>query len=184
MSVRGKAAREIVSDLEVWCDGSIEGGNPGGWAVGGWILKKDGKSLKQGVVDLGSASWTTNNLAEYAAVLWALTWLQEHHPTTEVTIYSDSKLIISQLRGEWQCSKPWLRNLRDACLAAAKGQDITWVWVPRANNREADIVSRALYKDVADMTDRMAKRFDIITDLAKTSLDKILPSESYGKSSF
>lgn len=81
-------------------------GNPGSAAYGyvvqdvtsgaGILLEKCGNYL--GV--------TTNNQAEYAALIAGLTWIVAHYPTAQVTIRSDSLLIVNQVKGEYKVKNP------------------------------------------------------------------------------
>ena len=150
----------------VWCDGSIEGGNPGGWAVGGWILKYSGAIIKTGCIDLGS-NGVTNNMAEYAAILAALNWFRKNHPGEDLIVRSDSQLIIHQLNRAWKCAKPELVAYRDRIWQEVLPLgNVTFEWVRRTQNREADVVSRYLYmaEDLAKCatTARTAKKFSIV----------------------
>lgn len=126
-----------------YCDGSVMGGNPGGHAVGGWIVKDGDKIVAYGCVDLGQGPEVTNNMAEYAAVLGLILWCSDNDIVLDA-IYTDSRLITLQLSGDWKCSKPelvffrdWIWQLNNVC------ENICWI--PRAENKEADLVSRWLY---------------------------------------
>lgn len=165
-----------MSDIVAYTDGSIDGGNPGGWAVGGWIVTPFHTYVKNvprggcplhptdadvvrecgediiagGCHDLGSSSEMTNNMAEYCAVWAALDWVSKNRANEWVLVRSDSKLIVSQLTGSWKCAKPSLVSWRDRIWTLEKSiEKVTYEWVPRARNREADAISRYLYDDGA-----------------------------------
>ncbi len=132
-----------------YCDGSIEGGNPGGWAVGGWVLKSDdGDVIEKGNVDLGKGPDRTNNMAEYAAVLGVFRYLVGRKETQQaLEIRSDSQLVIKQLRGEYNCANEILMGFRDEILTLAEEfPEVLYEWIPRAENSEADEQSRHLYR--------------------------------------
>ena len=66
----------------------------------------------------GELNVETNNIAEYAAIYYSLTALIQNLPYgREIELYSDSKLIINQINGEWKCSKPHLQNWLTATLS-------------------------------------------------------------------
>lgn len=58
----------------------------------------------------------TNNELEYLAVLYALDYINNRHKKDNVTIYSDSKLIVNQINGEWRITTERLQPLYDKCM--------------------------------------------------------------------
>ena len=131
----------------MFCDGSILGGNPGGWAVGGWVLKcPDGTTLKTGVYDLGRSSHNTSNIAEYAAIVGALDWIAENMPTIPVTVKTDSKTIVDHILDKWQASQKYLVMFRKRIWDSENIlSDVEYQWIPRNQNKQADCISRSLY---------------------------------------
>lgn len=134
--------------INVWCDGSIEGGNPGGHGVSGYIIEGEGLSL-EGVKDLGKHPTMTNNISEYEAVVAALTRLRDEAVEAElITIHCDSKLVVEQCSDNWNCNNDRLRALRDTVWSlcdAFPDSEIVFKWIPREENSRADEVSRSLY---------------------------------------
>lgn len=135
--------------VTVYCDGAIEPCNPGGHAVGGWVIRaSDGGLLIKGAVSLGEGPDKTNNIAEYAAVYGALWRLFEagifQYP---VRVHTDSQLVVKQLNGEWRCKSKELRWWRDRIWQACENflESVYFVWIPREENTEADEMSRSLY---------------------------------------
>lgn len=140
--------------IYAYCDGACEPANPGGWGVGGWVLIEasgvhgPGGRIGDGAVDLGHYPEMTNNIAEYGAVHGALKDLIARKLWGEkVVVRTDSQLVVNQLNMKWSCFKPHLVELRDKCLQLAKmfSVGVTFEWVPRAQNEEADEMSRSLY---------------------------------------
>lgn len=135
--------------MHVYCDGSIQGGNPGGWAVGGWVAKQHGDMpFARGAVDLGRKPGNTNNQAEYAAVEGALKSLSQTTSATDgaVVVFSDSQLVVNQLARKWQCGNPTLREYRQRIWELEKNfLSVRYQWIPREENSEADAQSRTLY---------------------------------------
>jgi ribonuclease HI len=136
--------------LYLYCDGAIEPKNPGGHAVGGWVLKdSDFNWLGEGARSYGTGPDVTNNIAEYGAVIAGLETLLANGYALRghIRVRSDSQLIIRQLRNEYACKQQMLRTLRDKVfnLVEQFEGDIDFEWVPREENTDADSMSRALY---------------------------------------
>ena len=86
---------------EAWIDGASRG-NPG--AAGfGVHFERDGR-VEELVGFLGQ---TTNNVAEYAGLVAALT-LACRHGIDNLTIYSDSQLLVRQVEGAYKVKAPHL----------------------------------------------------------------------------
>lgn len=136
-----------MSKLFLYCDGAIEPRNPGGHAVGGWVLKDENDSLIcVGNIDCGESPEMTNNIAEYAAVLSGLRDGIEGLEDYEIIVRTDSKLVVEQLNKRWKCHSEHLRPYRDKILNLMKSiGNVSIEWIPREENTEADTQSRALY---------------------------------------
>ena len=119
-------------------------GNPGPAAAGGVLY------LGEEVV--GRISQTlgikTNNQAEYEALLLGLD-LVRRLGFDEVSIRSDSQLMVRQLQGSYRVKNPKLKPLYRRAVSALKalsGHDI--VHIGREMNQEADaLANRALDRD-------------------------------------
>lgn len=84
------------------------------------------------VIRKESDQYHTNNEAEYFAVIEALKYAKEHHPDAEVTIFSDSQLIVNQLLGKFRCNLLTLRRLKGE--ATERSRDFSScriAWCPR-----------------------------------------------------
>lgn len=73
---------------------------------------------------------TTNNVAEYLAVIEAL----KAYPVQDIEIVSDSQLIVNQCQKKWSINHQHLRILRDQVLTLCKGRNVTFTWVRRHDN--------------------------------------------------
>ena len=131
--------------IEVFCDGGARG-NPGP-AAWGFVIKKDGQIIKE---DCGYIGIATNNIAEYTALVEALSYLGKTFKGESITVYLDSKLAVSQLNGEYK-----IKNLNIAKLVRVVREiekslgDIVYNHIPRVQNKEADrLVNIALNKNV------------------------------------
>jgi probable phosphoglycerate mutase len=80
----------------------------------------------------------TNNVAEYRGLIAGLTAARELG-ATEVAVRMDSKLVVEQMKGNWQVKHPGLRPLaREAVALRAQFESVTFEWIPRELNKHAD----------------------------------------------
>jgi ribonuclease HI len=138
-------------DVVLMFDGLVEPRNPGGNGCWAFVLYWS-KDVVEGRGSLGSPAWMTNNYAEFVALgkgLAAIAADRERLERAEsLTILGDSKLVISQLNGDWQCKSPVLQTLRTRCVQLLEEEiRIPWVarWVPRELNTRADELGRQAY---------------------------------------
>lgn len=96
--------------LRVYTDGASRG-NPGRAACA-YVIVQGGRVLCERSIYLGV---TTNNVAEYRAVIAALTAAQEY-TDGPVTLYSDSELVVRQLTGRYRVNKEHLKDLHAEAL--------------------------------------------------------------------
>ena len=131
----------------IHADGGARG-NPGPAAIGAVIEDEKGKVLKEISEYIGE---TTNNEAEYRAVITALKKLKALIGKAEakkahVWIYADSELLVQQMNGHYKIDNA---NIQKFFLELWKLKidfgKATFEAVPRAQNREADrLVNAAL----------------------------------------
>jgi probable phosphoglycerate mutase len=135
---------DAPAKLIIRADGGSRG-NPGQAAYGALVydaasrtmLNCEGKAI-------GIAS---NNVAEYSGLIAGLEMARAINPAAEIEVRMDSKLVIEQMAGRWKIKNPDMRKLavRANELRPAK---ITWTWVPRNENKDADtLVNQALDGD-------------------------------------
>lgn len=138
--------------LFVNCDSSIEPFNPGGIVAWAYIVK-DGKNLvhQEAGISVKGGELATNNIGEYHAVIAALLWLIKLPETKRqpVIIKSDSQLIVNQCSGLWECRDEKLVPLHAMVIKAKNryGRAVTFQWIPREKNTEADALSRTVYDE-------------------------------------
>ena len=117
-----------AAPLDVYTDGASRG-NPGPAAYGFVFVKDNGIIFE----DSGTLGKTTNNTAEYYAILSALKKAQEFSRES-VTVYSDSELVIKQINHQYRITKPHLAKLRaELATEEKKFTDIHFRNVPREN---------------------------------------------------
>jgi len=124
--------------------GRIDGGsrgNPGPAGIG-VLLEEEGGAKDEYYAYLGS---TTNNVAEYAALLVLLVRAREQG-AGELAIHADSELLVKQIQGTYRVKNPKLQTLHAAARRLmAKIPRVTLRHVPREENREADrLANRAM----------------------------------------
>ncbi len=127
--------------LVLHVDGGARG-NPGPAAIGVVLSEPDG-----GVVTTFSAKIgeTSNNVAEYRALLRGLE-LAAEHGAREVEVINDSELVARQVNGVYKVKHPAMQKLhREAIATLARFDSWSIETVPRAQNAEADaLVNEAL----------------------------------------
>ena len=131
--------------LTIHTDGGARG-NPGPAAIG-VVIETERKILHQFGKTIGD---TTNNVAEYTAVIEALTYLKElRGKRYELRIHFllDSKLVVEQLNGNYKIKDSKLRELsfKVRTLEQEVRGVITYSVIPREKNKQADLlVNQAL----------------------------------------
>jgi len=129
------------TELVAHIDGASRG-NPGPAAYGVVVEMAEGKRLAELAEVVGE---TTNNVAEYHALLAALAYTLEHgHPRLKVI--SDSELLTRQIAGTYKVKSPDLKPLYEqAKQKIARLEAFSIAHVRREENREADrLANRAL----------------------------------------
>lgn len=133
--------------IKVFTDGGSRG-NPGAAASGIYITDGEGKELASFGIRLGI---TTNNVAEYTAVIEAYNWLLTHRETlsksSEIKFFLDSKLVASQVTGLFKVKHPNMQPLFLSVKEKEKqlGMQVSYTYIPREQNTMADkMVNAAL----------------------------------------
>lgn len=126
----------------LFTDGGARG-NPGPAAIG-VILRIAGKRPVTVSEAIGE---TTNNVAEYRALLRGLE-LAQAHAVTELECRLDSELVVKQLHRVYKVRDKNLALLFARVWNAAQGfRSVRFIAVPRSENRAADrLVNKALDK--------------------------------------
>lgn len=123
----------------LYADGGSRG-NPGASGAGAIVRNEKGETVVEVSEFLGH---TTNNVAEYTAVLRALEKLSallgSGSKDAEVLARMDSMLVVRQMKGEWKLKHPGLKPL------AARVHElvllfnsVTFEHVYRDSNKDAD----------------------------------------------
>ena len=129
-------------------DGCCEPINPGGTMGFGAVVTEDGNVIWKaaGISEPDDDQGTTsNNLAEYAALLSLLDYLIEAGLTdSDIEVRGNSKLVIEQMTGRWQIGQGfYVQAARQAERLATQFSNLRFLWVPRKYNHLADELSKS-----------------------------------------
>jgi len=131
--------------IHIFTDGGSRG-NPGEAASGVYIADDQGKERASLGIRLGI---TTNNVAEYKAVIAAYDWLLAHHEivstSPEIKFFSDSMLVVSQITGIWKIKH---QDMQMLCVSVKEkekklGIPVSYTYIPRELNKKADTLVNA-----------------------------------------
>lgn len=129
--------------IKVFCDGGARG-NPGPAAIGVVGYDNDKK-----IFEISKAiGETTNNVAEYRAVIAALETLEGLNIRENILFNLDSELVVKQVNGDYRVKDVKLKQLHASvsCLLS-KFSDVKFEHTKRSNNFYADkLVNNALDK--------------------------------------
>lgn len=124
--------------LQVEADGGSRG-NPG--VAGYGALVRDphtGALLDIDAQPLGKAS---NNVAEYSGLIAGLRLARAIDPEASVHVKMDSKLVVEQMSGRWKIKHADMQKLAAEAKSLLPPGQVTYEWIPRARNKDADLLS-------------------------------------------
>lgn len=129
-------------NLIIEADGGSRG-NPGVSGSGAVIINRGtGEILVEISEFIGVA---TNNVAEYRALLAAVTEALRLDPSCHLEVRMDSKLVIEQMSGAWKIKHPDMQALAIKVHQILGGHSVKWTWIPREQNSRADaLANRAM----------------------------------------
>lgn len=119
-------------NLKIHTDGGARG-NPGPAACAFVIYDLSGNLREKRGKYLGV---TTNNVAEYLAVIEALKVVEGK----SFDFYLDSLLVVNQLKGLWKVKDQDLKPLVLRIKDLTRNKNVSWHHVPREQNKEADLL--------------------------------------------
>ena len=120
--------------IEVFTDGRAEP-NPG-LGTYGFVVYREGRKVAS---DHGVAGKeVSNNYAEYYCLNAALKRLLPYR-SEEITVFSDSSLLVNQMNGKWKFKGgAYAQEYLEAKELAGRFPSLKFEWIPREKNREAD----------------------------------------------
>ena len=128
--------------IQINTDGGARG-NPGP-AASAFVVKNSA-----GVVQYRCGKFlgvATNNKAEYEAVIMALEWVRDNmqieNGQLKIDFFSDSSLMVNQIKGKFRVKNPELINLYGKIknLIEEINGMVTFSFVPREQNVDADLL--------------------------------------------
>ena len=120
--------------VSLYTDGGARG-NPGPAGIGAVIKDKNNQTIKEVGKFIGN---TTNNEAEYRALIEGLVACLDK-TVSEVNCYSDSKLVVNQLNGDFKVKNAKMKIFYKEVKRLERNFDkITYTYIPRDKNTEAD----------------------------------------------
>lgn len=125
-------------NIKIFTDGGARG-NPGP-AAAAFSVESDGSEL---FYDNKYLDKTTNNVAEYEALLMAHKWISENNfDLNKIDIFMDSELIVKQMKGLYKVKNDNLKKLFEEVVNIKKqiGLKINYTHIPREKNIRADFL--------------------------------------------
>ncbi len=126
-----------TASFNIFCDGGARG-NPGPAAIGVVIKNLQNENIAAFGKYIGE---TTNNVAEYTAVLEALNYLNLHKiSTAKICFYLDSALVVNQLSGNFKIKQKHLKTIVQEIRVQifSLNAKIFYFQIPREKNWQAD----------------------------------------------
>ncbi len=125
------------AELTVRVDGASRG-NPGPAGIGAVVEFGGAAADRELCAYIGE---TTNNVAEYRALLMALEEAGRH-AASSLTVLSDSELLVRQLKGVYKVKAPHLKPLHEEARRRLRAfPQVRILHVPREENRRADFLA-------------------------------------------
>jgi ribonuclease HI len=110
-------------------------GNPGPAGIGAVLIDESGDVIGELAEGIGIA---TNNVAEYRALIGGLE-LALAKGVTELEVFMDSELVVSQMQGKWKIKNKGLQPLAlEASSLLNRFESSVLTHVPREENADAD----------------------------------------------
>ncbi len=136
-----KSAKSVGLTAKVFTDGGARG-NPGPAAIGAVLFDTNNVELAHVKKYIGD---TTNNQAEYQALIAGLELALKHH-VASIHCYLDSELVVKQIQGLYKIKEPSLKLLAEQVkLMRTKFSHFAITHVARKYNARADeLVNQAL----------------------------------------
>ena len=143
--------------ISIYFDGLCRPRNPGGVATYGYVIYQDGKKVKSESGVIGSGAGMTNNVAEYSALKRAVEWVSRNSVDDEIIIKGDSQLVIYQMNGTWQIKSETSKKFIPEIRKLLEGRKTRFMWIPREQNTEADLLSNVAYSQTGGEPQYSAK---------------------------
>jgi ribonuclease HI len=116
----------------------FDGGHDKNGAYGSYVIFRGSKpAVIKLRVRFDEEHAKTGNQAEYYTLVRALADLNEvAEKDSVVEIYGDSKLVISQINGDWKARNPTMKQYRDICQSRLQPYSWEAQWWPREHSMQ------------------------------------------------
>jgi ribonuclease HI len=116
----------------------------------GWLIYKGERLVARGFGVFALDKYAASNIAEYIALIEGLEALADHGVRREaVEIRGDAKCVIDQMCGRARISSaPTQKINKRASRLAKRFTALSWQWVPRRYNRDADRLTKRAMREV------------------------------------
>ena len=134
-----------MGKIKISFDGSCRPINPGGQCTAASVIERDGRVIKMMSRIVGNGPSMSNNVGEYHGLKDALLFLKDMGCTKdEIQVFGDSMMVIQQMKGNWKIKGGLYKSVAlETKKLVAEFQDISFFWVPRAENSIADALTAA-----------------------------------------
>jgi ribonuclease HI len=139
------AAKNDMCNLVAYVDGSSHG-SPGPSGIG--IIVEDSAGGRVRIAK--SIGWQDNNVAEYVALLEALQCALDRRALS-LHVYSDSEVVVRQMRGDYACRSSRLYSLHWICRKLSRSLEFAITRIPRERNLEANYLANSVARQCREM---------------------------------
>jgi probable phosphoglycerate mutase len=126
--------------INVYSDGSH---SCGGKQTKSAVVIYNGQEIIDTMTSIGNAGWS--DVAEYRAILLGLKRLLDlGYQHESIQWYNDSEFVMNQMQGTWKIrfGKAYTELALEAKQLLKQFSNITFTWIPREENQEADALSK------------------------------------------
>lgn len=128
----------------VYIDGLSRPRNPGTGTYGYVVYEGERKVAEGGGL---AGHNVTSNFAEYTALVEALKKLRERRVEGDIEVKSDSQLLVGHMSKGWKVKGGgYVEKLKEAKELLKEFRSVTFQWIPREKNAEADLITRVAYE--------------------------------------
>ncbi|MCJ7443920.1 MAG: ribonuclease HI family protein [Methanotrichaceae archaeon] len=132
--------------ITVYFDGLCQPINPGGVATYGFLVYDEEELIHCGYGVVGEGKGMTNNVAEYEGLRAAIIWFKGKSIEEKIEIKGDSMLVLNQMLGKWKVRSETSKKYVPEIMKLLKNMDVSFIWIKREENEDADELSRIAYK--------------------------------------
>ena len=128
----------------------------------GWIIFHQELIVAHGFGIFALRKNATSCSSEYLALIEGLEALADMHVgDAPIEVRGDAKFMINQMKGTASVNSTCIRSLYQRALRLAQDfSQLSWVWIPRRENRYADALSRRAIKQTENLSGRLKPIMD------------------------